>query len=585
MFSALFYLQWQTLRNRLWQRLLRLRNPRYLLGALVGGGYLFLVFRRGFSRLLPGGQTSSLGVPDSTWEFLFALLLLVLALLAWLIPHERAALVFSEAEIAFLFPAPVRRRTLIHYKLVRSQIAVLFTTFFLTLVSRWSGGLGGVLLRAGGWWVLLSAVNLHLLGSSFARTFLLEHGVTHWKRRLLAALALGGALAGAYAWGRAEVPSLDDARPENFRELVAYVGQVAGSRPATTLLAPFRWVVRPLFSSGDTRAFLGALPLGLLVLAVHYLWVVRSDVAFEEASLDASRRFAERTVARQAGRGLAARPPKRRRAPFPLSPTGPPAVALLWKNLLSAGQMFNARFALVLLGWSAFLATSLSHGGGGTVWQPLAAWMAAVLAAWSVVLGPQVVRQDFRQDLAVADLLKVYPLRGWQVALGEILTPAVILTLLQWVCLLVAAILWDKRVAEGEEPAWQAHASLAAAGAILALPLNLVSLLGPNAAALLLPAWFATPTTPGASRGIEVVGQRFIFLIGQFFLLALVAAPVGLTLFVAYALAGRPLLGETWGLPAAAVVAAVVAGAEAMGGLLVLGRWFERFDLSAERPS
>jgi hypothetical protein len=32
-------------------------------------------------------------------------------LLAWMIPHERAALTFTEAEVAFLFPAPVTRRT------------------------------------------------------------------------------------------------------------------------------------------------------------------------------------------------------------------------------------------------------------------------------------------------------------------------------------------------------------------------------------------------------------------------------------------------------------------------------------------
>ena len=586
MFSALFFLQWQSLRNRLWQRVRRLRNPRYLLGALIGGGYLVMVFRQSFGRTGTSRSGVWAGIPSTTWEFVAALVLLGLAACAWLIPHERAALVFSEAEIAFLFPAPVRRRTLIHYKLVRSQVAVFFTGLFLTLLSRWSGGIGGAVLRACGWWVLLSTVNLHLLGSSFARTLLLERGVTHWKRRSLGLLGLVGLLVAAYYWGRAEVPSWEESRPDTFRGYVAYVDAVAHSRPAVYLLAPFRWAARPFLASDNLPAFLATLPLACLVLALHYLWVIRSDVAFEEASLGASRRFADRAAARRAGQGgLNTLPRKRRRAPFRLAPTGPPAVALLWKNLLSAGQVFSARFAITLLAWSAFLAFSLNHAGGRTVWQQIIAGMAAVLAGWSVLLGPQVVRQDFRQDLAVADLLKIYPLRGWQVALGELLTPAVVLTLLQWVCLLLAAILWDKRVEEGELPAWQSHASLAAAGAILALPFNLVSLLVPNAAALLLPAWFATPTTPGQSRGIEVIGQRFIFLFAQLFVLVLAALPVALTAFVVYVLAARPLLGAPWSYPATAAAAALVCAAEAAGGLFLLGHWFEGFDPSAQKPT
>ena len=86
--------------------------------------------------LLPEGS-------GDVWEFLAALALAILAALAWLVPHERAALVFTEAEITFLFPAPIRRRTLIQYKLVRSQLAVLFTGSFFLVFMRWSGGWEG----------------------------------------------------------------------------------------------------------------------------------------------------------------------------------------------------------------------------------------------------------------------------------------------------------------------------------------------------------------------------------------------------------------------------------------------------------
>lgn len=588
MFSALFYLQFQSFKNRLWQRIRRLKNPRYFFGAIIGGAYFALMFGRSFMPLARSGASSfpAGGLAASTWEFAAALALFVLFLLAWLIPHERAALVFSEAEIAFLFPAPVRRRTLVHYKLVRSQVAVLFTVFFLTLILRWSGGVGHALLRAAGWWLLLSTINLHLLGSSFARTLLLERGVGHWQRRA-AVLALVGALGvGAYFWTRAEMPPTGDHAFRRFQDYVDYVDAVAQTAPAVYLLAPFRWVVRPFLASNDLRAFFPALAPALVVVILHYQWVVRSDVAFEEASLEASRRHIARAAAVREGRGLRSGPHKRRRPPFRLAPTGPPAVALLWKNLLSAGQIFSSRFAIILLGWAAFFGFSLGKVGGGQhVLAQMVAYMSCILAVWSVLLGPQVMRQDFRQDLAVADLLKLYPLRGWQVALGELLTPAVILTLLQWVLIVLAFTLWDNLGIDDARSPWGTHGAWAASAAILVLPLNFVSLVVPNAAALLLPAWFATPATPGASRGIEVIGQRFIFMIGQFLVLALAALPVALTLFLAYLLLTEPFLGQPWALPVASVAAALVCAAEAVGGLFLLGHWFEHYDLSAEKTA
>ena len=372
---------------------------------------------------------------------------------------------------------------------------------------------------------------------------------------------------------------------QSYGDYVHLLGEWSRSPAAVYLLAPFRWVVRPFLASGSPHAFALAVGPALAVVAAHYLWVTRSDVAFEEASLAASRRQVARVASIRAGRGLHARPHKRRRAPFRLAPTGPPALAILWKNLLSAGQLFNVRFALTLLGWSAFIGWSFQGGARETLWPQVVGTMAVVLLAWSVVLGPQVVRQDFRQDLAVADLLKGYPLRGWQVALGELLTPALVLTLVQWTLIVLAATLGRTEAVEGEAPPWQGHASLAAAAMILALPLNVVSLAVPNAAALLLPAWFANPATPGAARGIEVVGQRFIFLIGQFFVLLLAALPVAVTLFLVYVLAAEPLLGTPWALPAAALAAALVCAAEAAGGLLLLGHWFENYDLSAEKPA
>ena len=593
MFSALFYLQFESVRNRLWQRLRRLRRPRYLFGAVAGGFYLALMFGRTF--LVFGGQSAPAGsgllpeIGTADWEFIAGLALCVGMLLAWIVPRERAALAFSEAEIAFLFPAPIRRVTLIHYKLVRSQVAILFTAIFLTILSRWSGGMGGALRRAVGWWLLFSTINLHLLGSSFIRTILIERGITPWRRRVTALAAAVAVFAVAAWWVSREVRPPAEKDLLSLSTLLAYIGQLARTDPAVYLLAPFRWLVRPILVSSDPAAFLFALGPALLVLVMHYVWVVRADVAFEEASLAASQRHVARSVAIREGRWQHARPARRRRDPFRLSPTGPPAMAILWKNLLAAGQVFNSRMGLALLVWAVAIGGGLGTESDRMVWPQLLGTVAGVLALWSVVLGPQFVRQDFRQDLAAADLLKMYPLQGWQMALGELLAPTLILTVLQWgLIILTATLLAGGSGGGGEDETAsyrQQPIALAISAAVIVGPLNLVSLLIPNAAALLLPAWFAGPASGGATRGIEVMGQRLIFLLAQFVALLVAVIPAALLAFITFTLVARPYLPAPAALPMAALVAALIFAAEAAGGLAMLGHWFEGYDLSAETPS
>ena len=144
-----------------------------------------------------------------------ALALFVIVLLAWIIPHERAALTFTEAEVAFLFPAPVTRRNLIHYKLIRSQMRIFFSVVILTCSP---GGSAAIrLIHALGWWLILSTLNLHFLGSSFTRTLLLDRGISNWLRRLLV-LGLAAAMAaGVWLWAKQTLPAIEFRRHRQFR--------------------------------------------------------------------------------------------------------------------------------------------------------------------------------------------------------------------------------------------------------------------------------------------------------------------------------------------------------------------------------
>jgi len=180
MISALLYLQFHSIKNRLLTRIKRLKQPKYLVGGIVGLVYFYWYFFRFFFGVRVGrGGFVMAASPENLalYESLGALVLLTLVLLAWLIPHQRAALAFTEAEVAFLFPAPISRRGLIHFKLLRSQTAILFTTLLLTLMTNRFGSHSWI--RGAGWWLILSTLNLHFLGSSFARTMLLERGISH----------------------------------------------------------------------------------------------------------------------------------------------------------------------------------------------------------------------------------------------------------------------------------------------------------------------------------------------------------------------------------------------------------------------
>jgi hypothetical protein len=577
MVSALFYLQWHSVFNRTRSRLKRLKEPKYFLGALVGGLYFYWYFFRPMFGAggVPWGNQATWAEDLELYRNLGALVLLVIVTLGWVIPRERAALAFTEAEVAFLFPAPISRKGLIHYKLLRSQASILFTTLLLTLVAnRWGGG---GWMRVAGWWVLLSTLSLHFLGSSFARTILADRGLTPWPRRLLVlALVLAGAGAVA-AWGWNTMPAFDLSTGESLLSATKrYADHFLNSGPAPYLLAPFRVALGPCLAP-DGMGFARALGPALLLLGLHYWWVVRSDVAFEEASVEASRKLAEKLSAIRSGAwGSNGQKSKARRPPFELRPRGFPAIALTWKNLIGAGSVVNARFWIILGAMGVGVFVVLGQRGTGPSWLALVAMLSAMLLIWSFLLGPQFLRQDFRQDLPVLGLLKTFPLSGWQIAFGQLLAPAIILTAIQW--LLLPGVFLPLALDHRPHSAWP-DALAGAVGCVLLLPgLNFISLQIPNAAVLLFPAWFSA--AKDGAQGIEATGQRLIFMMGQLVVMVLALVPAGALFALAlFVIPVRPVA-----LLAGLGLAAAVLAIEAAGGFWLLGRLFERFDLSRENP-
>ncbi len=583
--GALFYLVSRSWWNRTRLRIRRLRQPKYLIGAIFGGAYFYFYFYRFLLGAGLRGRGGAGGNPVLPAEAAFwletaaAVALGAFVVMGWLFPSERAALVFTEPEVAFLFPAPLSRKKLLHFKLAKSQVAMLFGSIMLTLVTGRITQGGAVVYRVLGWWLAFSTLNLHLLGASFARTQLLDRGITPWRRRFLVLGVLGLLVGGIGLWAWRTIPAppnLGESNQADFPALQYYARQLTQSGPVPYLLAPLRAVVHPYFSRTVGSFLWAALPV-LAIMALHYLWVVRSNVAFEEASVEASRKMAERVAAMRSGqRGRPAGKRKKSRDPFQLAPTGWPAAAFLWKNLLAAGQGFTFRFWIALaigVGSLGIGLAPLARSGHG-LWMIIGPLSLGMLG-FSVLAGPQLMRHDFRQDLPMADMLRTYPLPAWQLALGELLAPVVILTGLQWCLILLGGLTLPGGGSAGDRLAWTLAAGLILPG------FNLVSLIIPNAAVLFFPGWFQTGPQAMAG-GIEATGQRMVFMLGQLLVLIVSLVPAALLVAAVW------FLGHWLGwsllliLPLAAVVALILLLAEGALGLWWLGRLFQRYDLSGE---
>ncbi|MEO6463279.1 MAG: hypothetical protein ABIP29_09405, partial [Candidatus Eisenbacteria bacterium] len=465
----------------------------------------------------------------------------------WLVPAQDAALDFTPAEIHFFFPAPVARRQLVHYKLMRAQIGILFgaliTSFF------WGGGLfhpdGPA--RLAGFWLLYATLHLHTLGAAFVRTNLIAHGVIGLRRRLVPLLFLGlvlGALAVglARAWPELTVAASHLAGPDGdwtrsgLAQFIASVGKVGSSGVLGAVLAPYTVFPHVVLAQGAAE-FARWFAWGVAILLFHYLWVVRSETAFEEASVEAAQRKAARVrSSHDSVRRGGSLPLKANTFPWQLSPTGRPATAILWKNLISLVRITPVR-ALIVLG--AFMLAALAwttgmNEGGPVPWILVAAMLLVLVALFSALFGPMFVRNDLREDLYHVDAVKTFPLRGEAIVWGELLAPWLVLAFLQTFLLVVAmgSLIFSgttslARLGFEDVPAvgWVLATFLAA---LLLLPtLTLAQVALQNAIVLVFPAWVALGNS--RARGFEASGQRMLTLFGSAAVLAVGTLPAVVT--------------------------------------------------------
>jgi hypothetical protein len=517
-----------SLRNRMRLLLSRVKSPRYAVAMTLGILYFGFIFVGPL--FSPGTHSSN---PSS---FLLMRLSrgvggLGLALLAaswWTWRSDSIGISLSPAEANLLVPAPITRRQLIQFKLLRSQPQLMLSALFVALMTHGSGI--PVVARFIAAWILVATLMLHRYGASLVHTTLTQNGKSGWRRVWLASL-LFAAMLGAVLFSLVQSFFFNGAAFS-----LASLSDALAAPPAAYALAPFRAVLAPL-NAPSLNVWPAATAIAALLLALHYIWVIRTDAAFEESAAAAGVKRAAVVEAARAGRTgrarelMRAKPQTTVRTPwFPLAASGEPAVAILWKNALAVTRGASRRMLafvvpiIVLIVFFTSMQAGERHG-----MREVLGMMALGYAGIVTVFAPSRIRHDFRNDLLNLDLVKTLPVGGLRLAAAQITTSATLVTLIQ-AALAGTGLFFLISAGVIRNPWAAAIYGVPVVLAVIALNASMVAV--HNWFALKFPAWVSKP------GGIEMFGTVMATTLLSFFALILLLIVPGLTALSAFVATG-----------------------------------------------
>lgn len=566
MIRAFLFVTVRSFRNRIVSRLKRLRNVRYLISFLAAMVYLwFTAFRHLFSErspLMGGGIPASGLVVD-----LAAVVVLALMILAWALPEQSAGLRFSEAEIQFLFPAPITRRQLLLYKILRGQPQVFISATVMSLLMFRSAKFVGL-------WACFIVLSIYFTFVALARARLKLFGIGFLIRLpVIAAVVVG---LSSLLWRTVDLQVFRTmaakARPGRLPDLPGLFHDPVAD---AILFVPrlFSRAVLPL-SVPQLLASCGA----LLVLAVVFLELAtRMNIAFEEASIHASQKSAARRARMNEQRiGKTVTFP-RIPPPFRIPPRARPEVAIYWKNL-TAGLRISSPWLLIMAACALYFLGQSYYSPEPAVRTTIAG-LALMLAALFPFLGSSVFTQDMRLDLPRMELLKSYPISGERLVAAEIAGPLTFVAVVEILMLTVAAVILNAaELSAGMR--FLATPQFVVVALLLATPVCAAQLLIRNAVPILLPGW--AMRAPDEQRGFIVMGQRLLMAAGNLLVLLFVLLPAA-CIVVPGLLAAKFWFRDSMPVVAlTTVLAAALLFFEVWLGIRFLGRQFEKIDVTNE---
>ncbi len=572
MLAASVYIAVCSARNRIRVRLRRLREPRYLIGAVVGAAYLyFSIFARtrgaragrpGRNAPAPFDLTAAARVMGSTMG---GLGLFVLAVIAWILPASAAVFEYSEAERAMLFPAPLSRRELLVHRLVRSQASSLLASVVIAVFAAPSSGTWR--LRVGlATWALLVTFRVYSAAVALTRARCRSADASIRRGGWLTVAVVAAAVlivAGRIA------PALQPA-PVSLSDALVRVARVIDNRATRVVLWPFMAVLKPLFVASWTE-FAGAFVACLAVLGVTAVWMLSNDVVFDDVVGDQPLSHAE-------VRRTDVVPTADRRG-WPLATTGRLEFALFWKGAMHTIRTNHFRWRYVpplvaILFASGGAAAAVMRAGNMRGPASLVTGLSGMVTALAVFLGPQLMRADLRSDFDHLDVIKTWPARASDVIRGEMAWPVVVVCSVAWCAALIGGIFSGASL---PRIAFVDRWSVVVAVLLVAPALVAAQYTVHNAATIVFPAWVQLGSQ--RARGIDALGQRLILLAAVVASLLLFALPGAIGAVVIWIVLHR-LAGALVFVPMA-IAFAVIVLIEVLAITELLGPAYERLDVTS----
>lgn len=546
---------------------MRLRSPRYLAAVIIGALYLWVF-------LIRNARTGELPMNHIlTSELILVSVSTVLLLSSarwWLLGSDLSALTFSAPEIQFLFPAPITRRNLVQAKLARMQIVILLNTLIFTVILSGDSSSLAAWQRGLALWILFTTLAFHRLGATIVRASILGHGTALRQRTLVPAVVFL-VLVVALLYGLLDHwPALRAAH--GSRAIAeALVNALSASAPSVALW-PGRALIAPIVRAGAGSWWLTVLP-AIGVLLLHYVWLLRLNIAFEEAALEATQRRRERRQHLLATQMSEARSRTGKLASVPrLALTGRPEVAIAWKNVAAAlrGGRWRTQLIVLIIGLAvaAIASRQASERVGNLLVGVVVGWGGMML-----FLGPLWMRFDLRLDLPRLGLLKTMPIAGWRIVAAEIAAVTMLHTITVWSLMVVPLlmILLDPALLIESDLGLPVLVSAAVGVPVF----NLLMFTLQNGMAILFPAWIRLGTE---SRGFETMGQNLLTT-GATTLAAAVALvfPAILGSLVGWLV--HPWLQE-WSILTGTLMGSLLVLAEVAPAIRWLGSMFEQIDVN-----
>ena len=445
--STLLYLELRQIVN---YARITLRSPKRLVPAILVVLWMLMFIGPQMMLRLMGPRHPisglSLTIPPQTSIALFTLLSIVMIYKVHR-SFSEGMVTFPLADIDFLFPTPISRRTILGLRLLglyaKLGLYVLFFAFIfgyqLSMFAPSSVGVSVSCLA-----VILFSIFLINTCTTINLVATFREAKKWWLSYAVRWLAYGLLIfvAGRWLLGYVLTGSFIQSAVATFKHPLV-----------TTSLLPAKWTADLILSPltgwkpglGGEFAAMWLLAIGSLVLVLS-----RKENPFEPSLMVSARAAAIRSAVRRGGFGrlrteMQKFRPQKTKAGIAIPPFGRGAIALLWKSLNTT--MRTSGTALMAVPFiAAIVLGGLRLAAPQEVGVKEVQTIATVLIGYLLFISSTIMLHSFRGDLKQANILRPMPIPAWQVIAMQGIHSTLISTAVAWVVVILISIFYGLNV-------------------------------------------------------------------------------------------------------------------------------------------